>query len=764
MKHRATTHGVAALLAATFVVAPLHAQVPRGVSPRFAAVINRTDTSVVAWVFARQSARVEDVAAAVTAYGGRLRFTSAFLHGVSATIPADRLRELARLSTVARIQPVGSYFRKPPAALPALVPPASGPLRPLASGLAVDTLYGANLWIATQLNIAALHSRGLYGAGVRIALLDAGFNTAQPLLAGAHILAQKDFVYGDSIVADQPGEAQGEMDHGTGVWSLIAARHPGLLFGVAPDADFLLAKTEFTLTETRVEEDRWVAAVEWAIGLGAQIISSSLGYLSFDNGFSYTPAQLNGDVGVTTVAADSAAARGVLVVVAAGNEGPGPRSIDTPADADSAIAVGATDSLRRIATFSSRGPTADGRIKPDVSAPGVAVVMARGDSGTIRGSGTSFATPLIAGLAALVQAGRARPAVELRTGLWQAADRFATPDNTLGYGIPDALKLYAFPTGVRALPTASATPSVTPTFAWNAGAPPSGVSPNIYILRVGTDTTLGTRLLDTSITSTSFSMPRGQPPGTRLYWRVVASSILGVAESTTVQGPIVVPQWTTLLTLAQPQGATIRDTLPVFAWQSPPAAQPPGPFTYDVDIYPASRTPALAVASARGISDTTFKPSTPLERNLPYRWRVVAHLGPDSQIVTSPGTFLVADASTPTATVLFQNFPNPFPSRVAGLSQTCIWFDVAQSGEVRLEIFDVRGRLVRRLAPSSTVPPILAPGRYGRPAGDSPGTCDDRFAWDGRDDTGRYANAGIYVYRLSAPGFRDSKRIVFLGP
>ena len=737
---------------------PLHAQVPARVSARFASVINRSDTSVVAWVLARPSANLDDVAAAIRSRGGTVRFTSRFAHAVSASIPTNAIRELARLALVQRVQPVGAFYRRP---LPA--DPASRlPVFPSAR-LAADTLYGENAWIAAQLNLRALHERGLYGAGVRIAILDAGFNTAQPFMATAHVVAQWDFVYGDSVVADQPGEAQGEMDHGTGVWSLIAARAPGTLFGVAPDADFLLAKTEYTLTETRIEEDRWVAAVEWAVGLNAQIISSSLGYLSFDNGFTYSPGQLNGDVAVTTIAADSAAARGVLVVVSVGNEGPAVRSLGSPADGDSVVAVGATDSLRRIASFSSRGPTADGRIKPDVVAPGLGVLMAAGDSGVVHGAGTSFAAPLVAGLAALAQSGRTGPAADLRTGLQAASHRAATPDNTFGYGIPNALKLYAFPTGIRALPP-SVTATVTPTFAWSVSPPPAGVSPDIYLLRVGTDTSLGTRLLDTSVTSASFTMPRGLAPGTRLYWRVVVSSTLGVAESTTVQGPITIPAWTNLITLAQPQGATIRDSLPVFAWQSPAAATPPGPFRYDVDIYPASRSPAFAVASARNIPDTTFQPSAPLERNLPYRWRVVAHLGTDSQVTTSPGTFLVADASTPTATVLFQNFPNPFPSRAAGLSSTSIWFDVAQAGDVRLEIFDVRGRLVRRLAPSSTVPSTLPPGRYGRPAGDAPGTCDDRFAWDGRDDTGRYANAGIYVYRLTAPGFRDSKRIVFLGP
>jgi hypothetical protein len=157
------------------------------------------------------------------------------------------------------------------------------------------------------------------------------------------------------------------------VWSLFAGDVPGRLRGIARGATFLLAKTEDVRTETRVEEDNYVAALEWADSIGVDIISSSLAYLIFDNGFSSTPSQLNGDVAVTTVAVDSAARRGILVVTAAGNSGPGSRTIWTPADADSGLAIGAEDSLGNIGGFSSRGPTADGSIKPDFTAPGVAV-------------------------------------------------------------------------------------------------------------------------------------------------------------------------------------------------------------------------------------------------------------------------------------------------------------------------------------------------------------------------------------------------------
>jgi len=190
------------------------------------------------------------------------------------------------------------------------------------------------------------------------------------------ITAQHDFVFNDGVVRDEPGkDVAGAQSHGTETWSLFAADVTGRLHGIARGANFLLAKTEDIRSETRVEEDNYVAALEWADSIGVDIVSSSLGYLMFDNGFSYTPSQLNGDVAVTTVAADMAVQRGILVVTAAGNDGPFSRTLSTPADADSVLSIGAEDSLGTIAVFSSRGPTADGRVKPDFTAPGVAVCV-----------------------------------------------------------------------------------------------------------------------------------------------------------------------------------------------------------------------------------------------------------------------------------------------------------------------------------------------------------------------------------------------------
>jgi len=756
---------VAALAAGLAAAAP--AQAPRALSPRLAPLAARPDTSALVWVIAQPHADLDGLAARIAAAGGTVRRVSRFVHAVSAVVPSAALAELARLRDVRRVQPVAVY-RRPAEPDPPTYQRTDLPLRPAGRLGGADSTYGPGAWALRLLNVPPLHTLGLRGAGVRIAILDAGFNTLHPFLAGATVVAQHDFVYdfpgSDSVVRDQPGEVQGEMAHGTATWSLIGANAPGTLLGAAPAASFLLAKTEFGPTERRTEEDNWVAAVEWAESLGVDIISSSLGYLAFDDGFSYAPADLSGDVAVTTIAADSAARRGTLVVVSAGNEGPGLRSLGTPADADSVVAVGAVDSLGALAAFSSRGPTADGRHKPEVVAPGVAVTVAAMDSGVRLWQGTSFAAPLVAGLAALVQGTRAgRPAVDLRRGLLAASSRRAAPSDSLGWGIPDALKLLAFPAGLVPLgPTDSVLATVTPTFDWDVDQP-SGLAPDTFRLRVALDTGFARLVLDTLTTASSVALPFGAPSGGRLFWRLDARSPLGISDSTQRQGPVRVPSWATLLTLAAPGGGSTRDSLPTFAWHAPAAAEPPGPFRFDVSVYPASGTPAQAVALARGLSDTTFRPTRPLEHNLPLRWRVVAHLGADSAIVTSPGSFIVLDDAVPATTLLFQNFPNPFPNAATGVAGTCIWFDIARTGEVSLGVFDIRGRLVRRLAPSALVPAVLDPGHYGRPPGDVPGTCDPRFRWDGRDETGAYVRPGVYFYRLSAPGFRDARRIVFLG-
>src|SRR5213075_1331538 len=495
-----------------------------------------------------------------------------------------------------------------------------------------------------RLHLRSLTDQGIDGTGVRIAIFDTGFDTANTAFNGITITAQHDFVFNDGFVRDQPNDQPGASFHGTATWSLFAGNVTGRLRGIARGAQFLLAKTEDVRSETRVEEDNYVNALEWADSTGVDIVSSSLAYLVFDNGFSYTPSQLNGDVAVTTVAADMAAQRGILVVTAAGNEGPGSRSIWTPADGDSVLAVGAEDSLGTIAFFSSRGPTADGRIKPDFTAPGIAVCVVTDIGHVNRLDGTSFATPLLAASAALIkQLHPTLTPIGLRTACRNVANNRASPDTIRGWGRPDVSAVGVFPTGVAAiapLPSGGTLTTITPAFTWTVGTVPPSAMPVSYRLRIARDSAFTTPLIDTIVTVETFDLGQPLKPGS-VFWQVDATAATGEKATTGIVGPIPVPPWATLLTLNNPAGSVTNSAAPTFTWSSPGVSSPPGPLTYDLAVQRVST--GLYDFGVVGLRDTTFTLTQPLELNTTYRWHLVIHAGNDTTLVRSQGTFLVTD-------------------------------------------------------------------------------------------------------------------------
>ncbi len=290
-----------------------------------------------------------------------------------------------------------------------------------------------------------LHNRGFRGQGMQLAVIDAGFlnyltiPTFDSVRNNGQILGTWDFVAGNaSVNEDHP--------HGTNCLSTIAANMPGTFVGTAPKASFYLYRTEDAATEYPVEEQNWAAAAERADSLGVDICSVSLGYFTFDNAqFNYTYANMNGNTSMIARAADIAAQKGMLVVVANGNEGTSSwHYLITPADADSVLAVGAVSTNGVVGSFSSYGPSSDGQIKPAVAAVGVNAIVASTSNGQpVSGSGTSFACPNMAGLATcLWQAFPEVNNMNIINTLEQSANRASNPDDRTGYGIPDVKKAF----------------------------------------------------------------------------------------------------------------------------------------------------------------------------------------------------------------------------------------------------------------------------------------------------------------------------------
>ena len=363
----------------------------------------------------------------------KIRTTSRWLNAASAEATPLEIRRLAQLPFVRRIDLVLSFSRNDPSS-----PPASETPLPLHNPLV--TFYGPSFIQISQINVWPLHRLGYTGRNVLVCMMDTGFRKSHEIFRQAHVVAEWDFVNGDgNVEQDLSDPADYSDSHGTGTWSILGGFKPGELIGPAYGADFLLAKTETEKFERPIEEDFWVAGIEWAEALGAEVVSSSLGYIDW-----YTYADMDGRTAVTTRAANRAVSLGVVVVNAAGNERDTAwRHIIAPADGFDVIACGAVDSLGRIAFFSSPGPTYDGRIKPEVCALGVrnwfATNSADGSSTYKRGSGTSFATPLVAGVAALLlEIHRDRTPAQVRAALLGTASRSQNPDNDFGWGIVDA--------------------------------------------------------------------------------------------------------------------------------------------------------------------------------------------------------------------------------------------------------------------------------------------------------------------------------------
>jgi len=305
--------------------------------------------------------------------------------------------------------------------------------------------YGSGETQIGMLNAHYLHNRGFQGQGMLIGILDAGFYKADELPAFDSAFANEQIVgYKDCVARD--GEVFSDGSHGMMVLSTIAANMPGKLVGTAPKADYLLVRTEDGDSEYMVEEYYWITGAEFADSMGVDVINTSLGYTEYDDGNNHTYESLDGNTAPITIASNIAADKGILLVTSAGNEGADPwRHISAPADAHGVLTVGSVTSSGKLSSFSSRGPSADGRIKPDVMAQG-SFAFVQGTGGNVTFSfGTSFSGPIMTGaITSLWQAFPEFTAEQIKQVVRLSAHQYDKPDNDYGYGIPDFSYAYEY--------------------------------------------------------------------------------------------------------------------------------------------------------------------------------------------------------------------------------------------------------------------------------------------------------------------------------
>lgn len=378
----------------------------------------------------------------VESLGGHHRRSSRWLNAASFEIEAGLVEQIARLPFVAEIRPVMGFKRGPEPEID--LPKAPIIEQSLAAPHSLN--YGLSFAQLNQLNVPAAHDLGYSGLGVTLAILDTGCRKTHIAFAqhfaDNRVLAEYDFVHNDGDVGYDPTDGSSEHSHGTKVWASAGGWEDGEMYGPAYQANFILCKTEDTRSETNVEEDNWVAAMEFADSIGTDVISTSLGYKIFDPGCScdYTYKDLDGQTTIISTAASLCDGLGIVFCNSAGNSGSSAGSITAPADALDILAVGAVTNVGGIASFSSRGPTYDGRIKPEVCAQGIGTrsAVSSADFGYTSFSGTSASQPLIAGCVALViQAHPDWTPHQVREALKASGNRASNPDNTYGWGIID---------------------------------------------------------------------------------------------------------------------------------------------------------------------------------------------------------------------------------------------------------------------------------------------------------------------------------------
>lgn len=376
---------------------------------------------------------VDDIAAS----GAKIRHILRWFNAVTVDASPSQIEAISSLDFVRFIKKVATSKTN--------LPDGISPIPPDMTMVSLD--YGPSYGQLNQINVIVAHELGFKGQGVIICMMDTGYKRGhdafQNILDSGRLIAEYDFVNGDDNTDYDPEQDEyGQPGHGTLTWSTLGGEASGHLYGPSYMASFVLAKTEYVPTEHHIEEDNWAAAALWADSIGASVISASLGYrYGFDDpDEDYTYEDMDGNTTIVTIAADLAAYNGIAVATAQGNSGNSAGTLIAPADGDSVIACGAVDPNGNLASFSSYGPTSDGRTKPEVCAQGVSTVCVNPNDihGYTSASGTSLSTPLIGGACGVLLSAHPNwTPMMVREALMMTSDNANDPDNHFGSGILD---------------------------------------------------------------------------------------------------------------------------------------------------------------------------------------------------------------------------------------------------------------------------------------------------------------------------------------
>jgi serine protease AprX len=376
---------------------------------------------------------------------------SRWFNGVSAYLTKDQLEKVKKLDIISQIKTVNKLYKQN---IISLAPVECGEYYNNNYFISKDPKnilnYGKSFDQMNQIDVPKVHNLGITGRGVLVASLDDGFNWRNhEALKDLKVLEEYDFVNKDDHTYSEQNQkyedSYDQSGHGTATFSTMAGFKEGKLIGPAYNSEFLLCKTEYVATETPMEEDFWLEAAEWVESKGADVITSSLVYKEFDKPYtenSYKYENYDGKTCITTLAGARATYLGVVVLNAMGNYSQTAiPSLGSAADGDSIISVGAVMNDGNIASFSSNGPTSDGRIKPDVCALGVYVYLASKERSNAyeSGNGTSFSTPITAGVCALILSAHPElTPMQIREALRMTANNSSTPNNIYGWGLINA--------------------------------------------------------------------------------------------------------------------------------------------------------------------------------------------------------------------------------------------------------------------------------------------------------------------------------------